>query len=344
MLRNISLVFFILCNFLSLSGQKIISDTIFIQFEPIELISSNYYIDTIHDYRKTHSRVVSYSQKKKYLLIPIDQEICLNKPLAFYLQQTLQEPSKDTVSLDINNFIIEKYQGRFFNQYRLYADIPFYIIKNGSPEFKGTFIYNFEYQPRKRKTENHKAIEELLPHWHQQFKVDLLATSSYLQNGMNKPDVFLEKKIKKPYYLNFSIGSVLSYNFWQVEGELFLNRPETSNSGWFMSNIVRYQKNTKFESFSYGKKSEHYFKRINKNWNIDITSNILIGFARFSNDEEIKLYQLLQASASSTQCIEFNKKNCSGFLLKAGLFENFYYIFKNPGLQAGVYFSAGYKF
>lgn len=343
MQRNISLILLLLFNFFSLSGQRIIADTIFIQFEPNEIISSNYFIDSIHDKRSTHSRVVSYSQKKKYLLVPVDQEICLNKPLAYYLKQSPQNQEKDTISLDINNFIIEKYQGRFFNQYRLYADIPYYLIKNDSSEFKGTLVYNFEYQPRKRKTEQHKAIEELLPQWHQQFKIDLLATSSYLQSGMNKPDVFIEKRLKKPYYLNFSIGSVLSYNFWQLEGELYLTRPETSNSGWFISHIARYQKNDEFESFSYGKKSEHYFKRLNKNWNFDITSNILFGFVKHANDEDIKLYHLMQASVSSNQCIAFNKKNQSGVIFKAGLFENFYYIFEKPGLQAGIYFSAGYK-
>lgn len=344
MLRKLATASYLLFNLISLSGQKIITDTIFIPFKTDEIISTNYLIDTVCDKRDTHSRVVSYSEKKKYLLVPTDQEICLKKPLAFYLQEPITRLTRDTIALDINYFIVEKYQGRFFHQYRLYADLPLYVIKNDSSELKGTLIYNYEYQPRYRRTPKDKAVEELLPQWHQQFKIDLLATNSYLQNGGIKPDVFIEKSFKKPFYLNITLGSVLSYNFWQIEGELFLVRPETANSGWFKANIARYQKNDLFESFSYGRKSEHFSKRINKDWNFDITSNLLLGFVKYSNDENIKLYQLIQASVSSTQCVEYNKKNDSGIILKAGLFENFYYIIEKPGLQAGIYISAGYKF
>ncbi len=342
--RKIAL-FFTLFNFMHLAAQKFISDTIRIQFRTDSIISSNYYIDTIRDNRNLHNTTISFTQKKKYLLLPVDQEICLDKPLAAYLSQSSNPLKKDTLALDMDYFIVDRYEGRFFKQYRLKADFPVYSIKNDSSMFKGTMSYTFEYQPKKKKTTPEKAIEELLPKWHQQFKIDLLSTNLYLHSGKNKPEAFIDYKFDKPYFLHTTVGGVVGVNFWQVEGELYLTRPEITKSTWFLSNIVRYQKTNDFETFSYGRKSEHYSRRISENWDFNVTSNLLLGIVKYSNIEDIKLYQLFQASVSSTQSIDLNKKNLSGFIFKAGLFENFYYIIeRSPGFQVGIYFSTGYKF
>lgn len=344
MLRKIAL-FSALFNFMLLSAQKFISDTIHIQFNTDSIISSNYYIDTIRDNRNLSNTTISFTQKKKYLILPVDQEICLDKPLAVYLSQSSNHSKKDTLALDMDYFIVDRYQGWIFKQYRLKADFPVYSIKNDSSIFKGTISYTFEYQPKDKKATQEKAIEELLPKWHQQFKIDLLSTNLYLHSGNNKPEAFLDYKFDKPYFLHTTIGGVLGINFWQVEGELYLTRPETTKSTWFLSNIVRYQKTNNFETFSYGRKSEHYSRRISENWNFNVASNLLLGIVKYSNTEDIKLYQLFQASISSIQSIDLNKKNLSGFIFKAGLYENFYYIVeKTPGFQVGIYLSTGYKF
>lgn len=340
-------VFFLLLNFCSAFAQNIITDSIFIEFETDSIITQNYLLDTVVDKRTEHSRVVSYSQSRKFYLIPIDQEICLKNPLPQYLQKSNNAENNlenNTYQINIDYFLIDQYKGKFFKQYRLLADLSLYQLVGDTLSFKGTLSYNFEYQPKVRKPKS-SAVEKILPEWHRKFKIDMLTTSSYLKSKQDKPENFLVQQIKRPYFMSVSTGAVYGYKFWQVEGELNLSRPETSTNNWNMSSIVRYQKTEDFELFAYGKKSEHYNKRYSENWKLDINSNLLLGFVKWQETEEIKLYQLFQISLSSAQSICYDRKNQPGFLFKAGLFENIYYIVEKPfGLQVGLYLSTGYKF
>lgn len=345
MVLKIKFLFPLLLVYNVIFCQDIITDTLFVDFNTDSLISNNYLLDTIVDNRNVHSRVVSFSQTKKYILIPVDQEICLKKPLYSYLTDHQTEFSKDTLQLRIDYFIIEKYKGRFFSQYQLLADFPVYKLFNGSPKFMGTLVYKYEFQPENKRTKKYEVIEELLPQWHRQFKIDMLAVNNYFNSNNNKPDVLIEKSLKKPYFLNISSGGVIGYNFWQIEAELYLTRPETSGSRWFQSRVIRYQHTNNFESIGYGSKSEHFNYRFHDNWQFDISSNFLLGFLKWKNPEEIKLYQLIQLSVSSNQSLIYNKKNQAGFIYKMGLFQNVYYIAEhNPGIQIGVYFATGYSF
>ncbi len=340
-------VFILFFYFCSTYAQNIITDTIFIDFEVDTLVSQNYILDTVLDQRQEHSRVVSYSQSRKFVLIPIDQEICVNKPLAQYLQQpsnVISRSGNNSYQINIDYFLIDRYKGKFFNQYRLLADMSLYLVENDSLSFKGTLSYNFEYQP-KEKMLKPAAVEDILSEWHQSFKIDMLTTTSYLKSQQNKPENFLEQPIKRPYYMSVSAGAVYGYKFWQIEGELNLTRPETGTKNWNMGSIVRYQKTENFEVFAYGKKSEHYNKRFSDKWKLDLKSNLLMGFVKWQNTEDVKLYQLFQISFSSAQCISFDRKNKPGLLFKAGVFENVYYVVQKPlGAQLGIYFSTGYKF
>lgn len=326
-------------------NQEIITDTLFVDFKTDTLINNTFFFDTIIDNRNLHSRVVSYSQTKKYILVPVDQEICLKKPLSTYLSGNLNKPLKDTLQLHIDYFIVEKYKGRFFNQYHLLADFPVFKVLNDSLKFMGTLVYKYEYQPVKKRSKKDQVVEELLPQWHRQFKIDMITANSYFNTNNNKPESLIDKKLTKPYYLNITTGGVIGYNFWQVEAELYLTRPETPGSRWFKSSIVRYQQTNNFETFAYGNKSEHYNKRIMANWQFDVSSNLLFGFVKWKNTEETKLYQLVQLSLSSNQSLVYNKINQPGLIYKIGLFESINYIIENsPEFQVGLYLAAGYKF
>lgn len=328
----------------TLFSQYLVTDTVFIQFKYNSIIPTKFYIDTILDNRHSHDKLISYTSKKKLLLIPVDQEIHLKTPLTESLTNSFKTKleTKDTLSFEIDRFIITKYRGRFSGEYILEAD--FRVIKNN--EFKGFISYNYGYSPRNKKTTKPIICEEILTDWNTQFRLDLLTTSAYLNNlNTDKPDNFLTENLKRPSFFSTTIGTVVGLNFWQIEGEMYFTRPETSENRLFKAGIIRYQNTEELEMIGFGKKSEHLHKRLAPKLIFDLSTNFLIGINKWKNTENVKLQQVVQLSFSSTQSLNFNKENAPGWLFKAGLFENAYYIIEKPiKFQIGVYLSTGYKF
>ncbi|MBN2485629.1 MAG: hypothetical protein JXB34_06620 [Bacteroidales bacterium] len=327
-------------------SQDIITDTVRIDFKADTIIPGNYVFNSIKDNRKVSPTLVSFSQKNKYLLVPVDIEICLNKPLAEALEfNGSLSIMADSFALEIDYFIIEPYKGRLVNTYMLYANLPVKYIKNGIEEPLGTIIYNFDYKPFQRKATYEQVCEEVLTNWHRQFKIDMISVSNSIKNPQEKPVSLLTEAINKPYFFNFTLGGAVGHNFWQLEGEIHFTRPETTPTRWFAGSFFRYQNTPELEMAGFGKKLEHFNRRLSMNTVLDISSNFLVGLNKWKNTDDIKLWQVFQLSLSSAQTINFDKQNKAGLILKAGLFENICYIIdKKPRFQAGPYISAGYKF
>jgi hypothetical protein len=327
--------------------QYITTDTVYIDFIPDTLVPVNYVVSEVTDNRAVHPNLVSYARKKKFILVPVDQALLTHEKLAAIIMRGFQQPSAplDTLLLGINYFIIDRYKGYFGSPYILKADIPVYKLSSTDTLPAGTLVYNYSYQPLRGKQKKVQVCEQLLNKWHTEFKMDLMITAGYLHNDNPAPENLVEKPLKRAHFLHANLGTTIGLNFWQVEGELYFTRPETGKQQWFLGNIVRYQHTPDFEMIGFGKKSEHFASRINDSWTLEIASNVLLGFLKWKETENIKLYQLLQFSLSSIQTVNYNKKNTSGLQLKAGLFENFYYVINmKPKLQAGIYLGAGYKF
>jgi hypothetical protein len=328
-------------------SQQIVTDTIYINFAPDSLVPVNYIIKSVTDRRNVNPKLISYSNKNKYILLPVDIELCTHKALEENIKYGFQKTqySSDTFSLDINYFLISRYKGHFSNPYLLQADIPVYQHSGNNISQVGTLVYNSRYQLPGRKMTRAKACEEIMKKWHTEFKFDMLSTINYTRQLNPVPQNLVETSLKRSHFLHGIVGSAIGLNFWMVEGELFFTRPETGRSYWFLGNIIRYQHTRNFEMIGFGKKSEYFVKRINENWSFNIRTNFLLGLTKWKDTEDIKLYQVLQLSFSSSQCISYDMKNASGFQFKSGLFENFYYIAsKSPGLHIGLYLSVGYKF
>ena len=340
------ILLFLFCPFMVLP-QYITTDSIYIDFVPDTLIPVNYFISAVTDNRTVHPNLVSYAKKNKFLLVPVDQALLTRESLAANLMRGFQPPSapKDTLILGISYFEIYRYKGYFGSPYILKADIPVYKLSAKDTLPAGTLVYNYSYQPPRKKQKKVQACEQILNKWHLEFKLDLIVTAGYLHNDNPAPESLIEKPLKRAHFLHTYTGTAVGLNFWQAEGEFYFTRPETGRQQWFLGNILRYQHTPDFEMIGFGKRSEHFASRIDDSWAFDIASNVLVGFLKWKETENIKLYQVLQFSLSSTQTVSFNKKNTGGIQLKAGLFENFYYVIDmKPKLQAGIYLGAGYKF
>ncbi|MBN1416636.1 MAG: hypothetical protein JW973_16150 [Bacteroidales bacterium] len=327
--------------------QYITTDTVYIGFDPDTLIPVNYKVLSVTDKRTVHPNLVSYSQKKRLLVIPVDQELLTKESLAELIMKGFQKASgqRDTLVLNINYFMIDRYKGHLSNPYLLKADIPVFKLENYDTLPVGTLIYNYKYPVPRKKSKNPQVCQTLLEKWYMEFKLDLMATTGYIHNESPAPENLIIKTLKRSEFLNATVAGTIGLNFWQVEGELYFTRPETEKRHWFLGNIVRYQHTSDFEMIGFGKKSEHFASRVNERWVFEITSNLLAGYMKWKEIRDIKLYHLIQVSLSSAQTISFNRTNENGLQFKGGLFENVYYVIgMNPKIQAGIYLNIGYKF
>lgn len=335
--------------FVMLNGysQNIVTDSLFINFIPDTLLPFNLNISNVTDNRSGSPKFISYSQKKKFILIPVDQEISTNHPLAEEIHKSFNTSTGTgaTYELGIDYFKIERANGRFSNPFILRADIPVYLIVDTTKEFLGTLSYNLPYKPTERKTPKTETCQTMLHLWHTDLKLDLISIESSRHTGILLADSFIEKEFKKPHFLHVAVGGVVGLDFIQVDAEIYFTRPETERSQRYLANIVRYQNNPELELFAFGKRSQHYTSRINDNWNINITTNALVGLNKWKVTQDKTLYHLFNFSISSNQSLSFDKFNRTGWKLDFGLFENLYYVIgMRPKFQIGLYLSTGYKF
>ncbi len=325
-------------------GQQILTDTSYIKFNGDQHIPVNYLVTNIVDNRETTKNTVGYGSQKKFLLIPVDKEICLNSPLSLTIQNSLNLNSKGNqeIELEIKHFIIKKELRRFSGNYVLEAD--FIIILDTLP--LGYLSYNYRSLPINKNATTEEIYEQIIEEWHPLFKMDIESSINYTENPDNfRPETLITSPYKRYNFFNINLATVFGLDFWQVDGEISFSRPETPNSNIFQGSIIRYQSTKDFEVIAFGKRSEHYQFRLNPKAVFHLNSNILIGINKWREIENIKLQQVFQIALSSYQTLSLTKENAPGINLKIGAFENLYYIIEKPvKFQAGLYTAIGYKF
>jgi len=307
-------------------------------------------ITEITDSRNEDPRFVRYGTKRKLLFFPVDQEVYTKSPLSDEIGKNILMVSdkKPEYTLEIQKFEIEKEKGRISTTTILTADLSLYEKLEDTLIYKGTFYYDYLYRKQSKKETLIEETENLLSKWHSDFKLDLFTTTAKYtgQEVQNYTNFLVDDKIKS-LYLNTSIGGFYGLNWWGLQGEVFFTRPETRSRNHYWAGIVRYNNNEDYESFAIGKKSEHYYFRINENWLYDVDLNILIGFCKWKDVDEqnVQLYQVVDFELSSIQSIQYNPINSKGVFFRMGIAENFLYVIEiKPKLQAGAFLSVGMKF
>ena len=355
-IRNCRLLTCIICTILLFShndlySQKFLNDTINIDFKGDSILSAGQVcIKDIIDNRDETPDFVMYRAKKKFLILPVDQEILTIKPVSEAILNGFKTNDNCNLSytIHINKFEIEKRQGRFSSSTFLVADIPVYEHKDDSSHYLGTLFYDHQYHPLHKKELFPESAQNLLNNWHIAFKTDLIKLNT-LQDNSDKelPTNLIIAPNDKPLYLHVRTGAFAGRNWYGLQGEIFFSRPETSNRYKTTSGIVRYQNNSDYESISIGRNSEHFTFRKNDNLSLDIDLNILLGFLKWKDVKmhNPTLYQIINAEVSSIQSIILDRNNKQGFTFRVGTIEALAYIYnKKLQFHAGGFLEFGYKF
>ena len=334
-----------------LYSQKFLTDTIYIDFKGDTILSAGQVcIKGVIDNRDEIPNFVMYRTKKKFLILPVDQEILTIKPVSEAIQNGFRTNDNCSLSytIHINKLEIEKREGRFSSSTFLVADIPVFKHKSDSSHYLGTLYYDHLYHPLHKKELFPESAQNLLYNWHATFKTDLIRLNT-LQDNSDKelPLNLIIAPDDKPLYLQIRTGVFAGRNWYGLQGEIFFSRPEISNRYKTTSGIVRYQNNSDYESISIGRNSEHFTFRKNDNLSLDIDLNILLGFLKWKDVKmhNPTLYQIINAEVSSIQSIILDRKNKQGFTFRAGTIEALAYVYdKKLQFNAGGFLEIGYKF
>jgi hypothetical protein len=334
--------------FADVSAQKFLPDTFFVDLKADTIIElHNIAISRIEDRRNEDPRFVQYLSKNKFVLVPVDQEVYLRRPLA---DEIIKNISNDTsrsnvYALAITKFVIEKQEHRFSKPTVLVADIPVYKNTSGSLIYLGTLYYDYQYLPERKKESLEVATENLLHEWHRDFKIDMISLRATSGDAMVVQNFIANENIRS-LYLNARIDGFAGYNWWGIQGELNFSRPETNSRSVNTGSVIRYIQNSDYESFAIGKKSEHAFFRRSENTAFDVDLNILLGFCKWKDieTEAPTLYQIFDFQLSSIQSFMLNPLNRKGMIFRLGIIENISYVIgKNPKLQVGGVIGIGVK-
>jgi hypothetical protein len=330
-------------------GQKLLPDTIYVNFYADSMIQLNHLsiIDAI-DKRNEDPRFVRYGSKRKFLLIPVDQEIYTPHPL---INEILNGIPKDTSAerlfiIELEKFVIEKERGRLTSSSALVADIPVYEKMGDTTLWRGTLYYDYPYAPEAKKESLVQSTENLLRKWHTDFKLDLLSLKSDQGSGIPMHSNLVTNPQVKSIYLNSGIAFFYGYNWWGLQGDAYFARPESSSRNHYVAGIVRYQNNPDYEALSFGRRAEHYFYRRNNMWALDIDLNLLLGILKWKNVDldNPTLYQIFDFELSSTQSFVYNPLNEKGLLIRFGVIENLSYVIgKRLKFYAGGLIGIGVK-
>ena len=339
---------FLICN--DISAQKFLTDTLYIELKADSIIDMDQVrIKEVRDTRNEDPRFVRYETKKKFLVIPVDQEIYTKRPLNEEILKGMKTGGggKYNYILDIRKFEIENKKHRFSTSLYLIADIPVYEMSEENTLYLGTLYYDYLYLPLAKKESLEESTENLLENWHTDFKIDLLTIPSVMENKNKEPvqNFMVDPKIKS-LYLNTLGGAFIGLDWWGIQGEIFFSRPETNVRNSYTSGIIRYQNNPDYESFALGKSSEHYSFRQNRNLLLDADLNILLGFCKWKDIEKNQptLYQLFDIELSSVQSIIYDPLNRKGIEVRIGLIENVSYVIdKKLKFQVGLFAGVGIK-
>ena len=153
-------------------SQKFLSDTVYVEFKGDSLINTNQIsIVDIQDNRNENPHFVRYITKKKYLFIPVDQEIYTHEPLSEGIISDISGDTGNTYRyvLNIKKFEIETKKRRFTKPVYLVADIPVYRSVSDTLRYLGTLYYDYLYQPLAKKESPVVSTENLLSKWHTEF-------------------------------------------------------------------------------------------------------------------------------------------------------------------------------
>jgi hypothetical protein len=337
MLRNFTFLLALLFSIFDLSGQKMVYDSLVINFGNCDVTQINARVDTIRDLRIMPHNCVAINEMTKYAFIPVDNLVITKKLLSKEIANLFyQKPEPNFVNkyqLEINEFIINTKKELFKTSYTCNVAISVYSIDTSmNRHFSGILLYenNASYSPRKKNLK--LGYEKIIDTWKTQFISDFKKINScygvdpncQLSNYRNELHA-----AKKNMLINTE--TIIGANSWLVDGEIIFSRPEAQKSFFRQAYSLRYRNEKKYEAFETSLYNNQNYQRVSDAFLFALKSKFFIGINRWKENEYKNhgLEDVLLLDFSFSQNIVWNRLFKNGITLGIGVMENLTYIYSN---------------
>ena len=335
MIQRLSLITCFCVLFSGLNyGQKLISDSLVVNFgymiEP--RISSA--ADKVIDQRNLRPNCIAIGERTKYLFVPVDYFIVLPNPLStgiqkMFLQKTDSSPQVN-FNLEIKEFNIRSEAHSFTNKYICNSIISVYKAAGHENDYLGTLVYETQTTGSTAKKKQKEAYETCIDAWKQSFASDM---NKIAVQASADSIVTFKNLIKEPsdFRKNFIISTdvAIGINSWLIDGELMFSHPEPQRQFFRRGKILRYRHEEKYQSLEFSIVNNQFNYRLTDNFVFVLKSKLFWGLNSWNKNEYSThgLQDIFLIDLSLSQSILYNPFYKRGFICGLGLLEDVTYIY-----------------
>jgi hypothetical protein len=335
-------------------SQKLIQDSLIIIFPPVKINSAAnaVSIDSVIDFRGVAKpRLVGIDEKTKYSFIPVDLNILLKQPLTQVVKDVF--PLVDSTldphySLGIHHIELSKKKSfLFMSRYCLNASVSVRQSQGSQDSLAQKELLYEVSCPKFLKGNNIKiGYEECFGKWLGDLKNDIQMIALNSNRKEARPFYNLRAYDAHAPWMQLNLNSsfILTPEGRVIDGQLFFTFPEAKRTSLKSAKILRYRKEKLFESIEMSLMNDFLLHRLNRIWQIKVSSQLLVGLNRW-NDMKTKkheLYDAFIADFSLSQSLHYHPMNTRSVNFGFGFQEGMYYIYsKQLNFQIGILFQLG---
>jgi hypothetical protein len=327
MYRYLAIFLIILLPNASLFGQKMVYDSVLIEFGFIKNLKINAYADTVLDKRSTKPASIGVYEKVKYLFIPVDKYVMLYQPLSGEIKNLFSNDSDSIkkIKLEIRQFDVNTRKRDFLStSYICNAAISVYSLSNNKENFEGTFLYENEVAKTRKSDVGYEAA---IDDW----KIKFIEDMQKILNCNDTCKIYNFRKEPNAWRKNMLVNSEFAVGpgSWLIDAEIVFSRPESEKKFYREGSCLRLRKEKKYESFETSLKNKQTFIRLNDNYLFVMKTKTFLGLNRWNANEYKKhgLEDVFLLDISLSQQIMYNKFYKRSITAGLGIMEDVTYLY-----------------
>jgi hypothetical protein len=275
----------------SLWGQRLIYDSLAVEFgspgRPVHCIN----IDTVTDDRKTNPAIIGVNEINRYMVIPVDRYVVLENTLSHEIMRMFVSDDKsrggNVLRLEINEFDVFARKQMFRKKYVTYANISLLSkSKDGNFHHEGNLLYETTASPGGFMAKPKQGYQAVLDRWKDQFTEDMIQVSSCIQTGSfcQIPNLIDESRSLRD---NLIVSTEISIwnDSWLADGEIIFSRPESQRRFFRKAYGLRYRREHKLQSLEYSISNDQFNFRISDNFLLTLKSKLFFGLNLWTSEE-----------------------------------------------------------
>jgi len=274
----------------NLYSQRMIYDSLLVDFGHPKEPTLGVKIDTIIDERKENPKFLGVYESTKYLYVPVDRYIAIRKPLADEIGTLFQDDGNvlgRKLRLTITEFNLTTRSQFFSKKYLTHAMIAVSEVdSSGTCQSIGNLIYEEYAAPKGFRSGAKDGYSASIDVWKQHFSADLVKLSVCpcndgfcgLQN-LYYGSQSLKKNLMPSLEVSWWIDA------WLVDGEIIFARPESSKRFFRKAFSLRYRNQPKFQSFEFNLSNDQLNFRLSDLLVTTLKSKLFLGINLWDEDE-----------------------------------------------------------